>query len=112
VTDATPVEDPKDPEQCTVFRIFRVVAGADDERTRTLADRYRAGGLGYGEAKQQLFELLMDHFGPARQRREQLMNDPAYIDEVLTRGAQAARQKITEVTRRAREACGLGAAMH
>ncbi|MFW6060321.1 MAG: tryptophan--tRNA ligase [Phycisphaeraceae bacterium] len=106
-TDSTPVEEPKDPETCTVFQIFRALAGEGDPRTRELRQRYEAGGMGYGEAKQALFELILDHFAEARQKREQLMNDPGYVDDVLRRGADAAREKIADVTERARRAVGL-----
>lgn len=107
ITDSTPVEDAKNPEKCTVFAIFSALAGRDDPLTAALADRYRAGGMGYGEAKQALFDLIMDHFGPARKRREQLTTSPGLIDDVLRQGAQAARVKIGEVTARARRAAGL-----
>jgi tryptophanyl-tRNA synthetase len=106
-TDATPVEDPKDPEACNVFAIYRALAGADDARTQQLAERYRAGGMGYGEAKQALYELVLEHFGPARERRAELMADPATVDRVLQRGAEAARAQVEPVTQRAREAVGL-----
>ena len=109
-TDSTPVEEAKDPETCTVFQIFRGLAGRDDPMTLELADRYRAtgeNGMGYGHAKQALFELIMDHFGEARKRREELMNDPGYVDKVLADGAAAAQAKVAEVTKRAREAAGL-----
>jgi len=107
VTDSTPVEAPKEPETCSVYQIFRAIAGEEDERTVALAERYRAGGMGYGDAKQALFELLMDHFGAARATREKLMADPAAVDEVLAKGAAAAREVVEQVTARAREACGL-----
>lgn len=106
-TDSTPVEDPKDPDQDTVFQIFRAIAGNDDERTRELEQRYRAGGMGYGDAKQALFELIMDHFGPARERRKALMNDPMQVEQILVRGAVAAQETIGAVTMRARDAVGL-----
>lgn len=106
-TDSTPVEDAKDPDSCTVYQIFNAIAGNDDERTTALANRYREGGMGYGEAKQSLFELIMDHFGPARQKRTELMADPGYIDQVLRGGAAAAQEKISAVTDRARKAVGL-----
>ncbi len=109
VTDSTPVESPKDPETCNVFKIFRALIGAKDRRTQALAERYRAGGMGYGDAKEALFELVMDHFGPARARREELLRDPGHIDRVLADGSAAAREKITAVADRAREAVGLGA---
>jgi len=106
-TDATPVEEPKDPQQCNVFSIYRAIAGEHDARTRALAERYRAGGMGYGEAKQALYELILEHFGPARARREALMNDPATVDRVLQAGGDAAREKVAAVTNRARQAAGL-----
>lgn len=107
VTDSTPVEAKKDPEKCTVFRIFRAIAGRDDERTLALAKRYQAGGMGYGDAKQALFELILDHFGPARKRRAELMADPGYVEKVLRDGAAAARGKVVQVVKRTRKAVGL-----
>lgn len=106
-TDSKTVEQPKDPDTCIVFQIYRAITGADDPRTNALSQRYRTGGMGYGEAKAALFELIMDHFGPARQRRTELLQDPAYIDQILRNGAIAAGEQIEVVTRRAREAVGL-----
>ncbi|MEZ6192838.1 MAG: tryptophan--tRNA ligase [Phycisphaerales bacterium] len=109
-TDSTPVEESKNPETCTVFQIFRGLAGRDDPRTLELADRYRASGengMGYGHAKQALFELILDHFADARKRREELMRDPGHVEKVLKDGAAAAQSKVAEVTKRAREAAGL-----
>lgn len=106
-TDSTPVEEPKDPDSDTIFAIYRAIAGADDERVAALAARYRAGGMGYGEAKQSLFELILDHFGEARQRRVELMNDPGAVERVLSDGAIAAREVIGAVTERVRRAVGL-----
>ncbi len=100
-TDSTPLEDPKDPDVCTVFQIFRAIAGDDDPRTQELRQRYTQGGMGYGEAKQALYELILDHFGPARDKRAQLMNDPGYVEAVLKRGAQAAQEKVGDVVDRA-----------
>jgi len=107
VTDPTPMEDPKDPDKDTTFQLFRALAGPDDPRTVELAEKYRAGNFGYGHAKQALFELILDHFGDARQRRAELMNDPGYVDQVLADGAAAAREVARDVTDRARQAAGL-----
>ena len=62
----------------------------------------------YGHAKQALFELLMDHFGPARARRAELMKDPGQVDAVLRDGAAAARTLAQATVLRARRAVGLG----
>ena len=106
-TDSTPVEESKDPDTCTVFQIFRGLAGRNDPRTLELADRYRAPGMGYGHAKQALFELIMDHFADARKKRTELMNDPGYVEQVLKDGAAAAQETVAAVTAKARQAVGL-----
>ena len=69
--------------------------------------RYRAPGMGYGHAKQALFELLMDHFAPARARRAELRRNPEIVGHVLNKGAAAARQKASATLSRARKAVGL-----
>jgi tryptophanyl-tRNA synthetase len=107
VTDSTPVEQPKDPEKCTVFQIFRGLAGKSDPRTLELEKRYRAGGMGYGDAKTSLYELILETFREARVRRGELLNDQTYVRQVLDKGAAAARTIISQVTARARQAAGL-----
>ncbi|MEM6503971.1 MAG: tryptophan--tRNA ligase [Planctomycetota bacterium] len=110
VSDATPVDQPKDPDRDTTFQIFAALAGGDDQRTVALRDKYLnppAAGFGYGHAKHALFELILDEFGPARQKRVQLMNDPAYVEQVLKDGAAAAGEQVAAVTARARAAAGL-----
>jgi tryptophanyl-tRNA synthetase len=106
-TDSKGVDDPKDPEESTIFQIYRALAGKDDPRTLALAERFRSPGMGYGHAKQALFELVMDHFGPARARRVELMANPGRVDEVLRKGAAAAREKAQATLARARAAVGL-----
>lgn len=107
VTDSKGVDDVKDPAGCTVFQIFAGLAGIDDPRTTELAERYRKPGMGYGHAKQALFELILDEFGDARARRKELLTDTVYIDRVLQEGAAAANRTISGVVKRAREAAGL-----
>ncbi|HEX3132909.1 MAG TPA: tryptophan--tRNA ligase [Planctomycetota bacterium] len=109
-SDSKGVNEVKEPDTCNTFQIFRAIAGKDDPRTLALANRYRdpgAEGFGYGHAKQALFDLLLDHFGPARAKRGALMADPGYIAHVLKQGADAARTKARAVTDRARAAVGL-----
>ena len=110
VADSTPIDQPKDPDGDTTFKIFTALAGADDPRSTDLRDKYvnpPADGFGYGHAKQALFELILDEFGEARKKRVELMNDPGYVDQVLKDGAAAAGEKVAEVVSRAREAAGL-----
>ncbi len=104
-TDSTPVESPKNPETCAVFTLYKLFA--TEAQQTVLAARYRAGGMGYGEAKQALFEAADAFFGPARERREKLAANANNVEEVLQAGAKRARVKAQEVLNRAREACGL-----
>jgi tryptophanyl-tRNA synthetase len=104
-TDSTPVEAAKDPETCAVFTLYKLFAS--EERQAALAARYRAGGMGYGEAKQLLYEAAVERFAPARERREQLLARPDELEDILRTGARAAREKGREVLERARAACGL-----
>lgn len=104
-TDSTPVEAPKNPEACPVFTLYKLFAS--ESQQASLAERYRAGGMGYGEAKQALFEAADAFVSPARERREKLAADTSYVEDVLREGAQRARPKGQEVLNRAREACGL-----
>ncbi len=104
-TDSTPVEDSKEPESCSVFGLYKLFA--NDEEQQALAERYRAGGMGYGEAKQTLYEKAMEHFAEARERREKLEQNLSDVEDILQAGAKKAREKAREVLDRAREACGL-----
>ena len=104
-TDSTPVEASKDPEQCSVYTLYKLFA--DAEQQAALAERYRVGGMGYGEAKQALFEAADAFIGPARERRASLAAQTGYVEDVLQTGAGKAREKAVAVLNRAREACGL-----
>ncbi len=104
-TDSKTVEDPKDPEACPVFALYKLFA--EEPQQRELAERYRAGGMGYGEAKGLVLAAALEYFGPARTRRAELEARPDYIRDVLAAGASAARTKGQEVLHRAKSACGL-----
>ncbi|MDD5055616.1 MAG: tryptophan--tRNA ligase [Candidatus Peribacteraceae bacterium] len=95
VTDSKDVAAPKDPETCTVFRIHKLFLSK--EESNALADRYRAGGLGYGDAKKLLFETYLDHFGGMRKKRGELVKNAGFVEEVMRAGAVKAK-KIAEAT--------------
>ncbi len=105
VTDSTPVEAPKDPDKDNVFALYALFA-TDGEKA-ALAARYRAGGIGYGEAKKLLVGKIEAAFGPAREKRRQLAADPKIVDGVLAGGAVRARAVAAETLREVREATGL-----
>ncbi len=104
-TDSTPVEGSKDPETCNVFALYKLFASP--EQQADLAGRYRAGGLGYGHAKQELFEVMDEFLSEARLRYSELADDPAEVDKVLASGALRARSAACAVMARVRGAVGL-----
>ena len=98
-TDSSAVEEPKDLSNCVIFDVFKSIAPA--EHTATLKARLEAGGIGWGEVKAQLLDVLEAQFGHYRTRYNELMANPDEIDRILAEGAEkahsVARQKLDEV---------------
>ena len=105
VTDSKSVEDPKDPDTCNVFQIFRQFA--DKGQQAEWATRYREGGMGYGEIKQATFEVINEHLAPQRERYFKVREDRAHLDAILADGGRRARDVAREVLGRARKHVGL-----
>jgi len=105
VTDSTPVEAPKDPARSTVFQLYSLFGSKNE--IAEMRERFRKGGTGYGDFKKQLFETLWEYFAPMRKRREEILADKSYIDNVLTRGAKRANEVADQVMQRVRGAVGL-----
>jgi tryptophanyl-tRNA synthetase len=105
VTDSTPVEAPKDPSKDNVFALYALFATESEKEALTA--RYRAGGLGYGDAKKMLIEKIETHFAEAREKRKRLDADAGVVEAVLARGAERARSVALETMREVREATGL-----
>ncbi len=105
VTDSKSLEDPKIPETCPVFAMYKLFANSSD--VEGVAERYRAGGYGYGQAKQELFELVVEYFRPMALRREELVKDLGYVESVLQDGAAKARELAAGTMAEVRKAVGL-----
>jgi len=106
VTDSTPVEAPKNPGNCNVFALLKLFASP--EEIKQWEDRYRKGGMGYGEAKKRLAELIVEYFRPYRDRRAKLEKNPDYVRQTLAKGAQRARAVAKKTLAEARKVVGLG----
>ncbi len=104
-TDSTPVEAPKDPDKDNLFALVKLLA-SDAERAE-IEQRYRQGGIGYGEVKKRLLAMFLEYFKEARLRREELEKDPARVQRVLAEGAAKARASATQTLKAARAAVGL-----
>ena len=96
--------EPKDPDDSTVFQVWAAFASAD-ETARMRAEF--ENGIAWGEAKKQLFELVNAELSPARERYQQLLDDPAHVEAVLQRGAERAREYSVPLMQRVREAVGI-----
>jgi tryptophanyl-tRNA synthetase len=105
VTDSKTLEEPKDPDTCNVFALYKLFA--HQEECEKLESRYRAGGMGYGDAKKELFAKFETHFAPMRARREELENNMDYVESVLQDGAARAKEIIMPTLAAARNAVGL-----
>ncbi len=105
VTDSTPVEAPKDPANSSIVNLYRLFAASAD--VEKMEAGFRAGGLGYGEFKKQLFATIWQHFEPMRKRRAEIEADPGYIDDVLAKGAARANETAAKTLNRVRHAVGL-----
>lgn len=105
VTDSTPLEDPKDPDTCNVFALYKLFA--NEQEQAEMAARYRAGGMGYGDAKKALLAKIEEHFAPYAERRAELEKDEDHIEAVLADGARRAGKLARETLAAARKAVGL-----
>jgi tryptophanyl-tRNA synthetase len=105
VTDSAAVDAPKDPATSTIFKLYSLVASKDE--IADMRERFLKGGTGYGDFKKQLFEKLWEYFAPMRKRREEILKDKSYIDDVLARGAKRANAIADHVMQRVRAAVGI-----
>ncbi len=107
-TDSTPLGQPLNPETCNVVALYSLFA--TDAEKAELAERYRSGGIGYGDAKKLLLEKINAYFGPFREKRKQLAADPEAVETVLRQGAQRARVEARKTMELVRKAVGMSAA--
>jgi tryptophanyl-tRNA synthetase len=105
VTDSKRPEDPKNPDECNVFNIFKYFASPEAIESRRKV--YLKGGLAYSEMKQQLYELLNEFFGGRRDTYRQLLGDKNHLDRILSQGAEKARAMAGPVLKRVRRAVGI-----
>src|SRR6266513_623981 len=105
VTDSTPVDAPKDPERSTIVQLYSLFA--TKEEMANIREKFKKGGTGYGNFKKELFEKLWEYFAPMRKRREEILRDKSYVDNVLVQGAKRANEVADQVMQRVRAAVGL-----
>ena len=103
-TDSTPLEDPKDPNTCNVFALYKLLA--TDEQAKQLAEKYRGGNFGYGHAKTALLELILEEYGSAREKFDHYIENPEEVFSALKMGAEKARPVAQATLNRVRNKLG------
>lgn len=105
VTDSTPVEEPKDPDKCNLYNIYKLFA--PKERLAEVHGLYVNGGAMYGKIKLELLDILWETFREAREKREMLLADPGQVRDILHKGAIKAREKAVQTLDLVRDRVGL-----
>lgn len=105
VTDSTPVEEPKDPETCNVYNILKLFL--DESEQLEWGNKYRSGGLGYGDVKKALFERAWEYFAPFRKKREELVNNIDSVQQILDKGAEKVKKIAIPVLEDVRRKVGI-----
>ena len=105
VTNSQAVEEPKDPDTSQIFLLYKLFSSAEEQAA--LAARYRSGGMGWGEAKEELFRAMNRELTPLRERYANLIADPKGLDSILAKGAERARPIALATVKRFRKAAGI-----
>ncbi|NQY27879.1 MAG: tryptophan--tRNA ligase [Flavobacteriaceae bacterium] len=103
-TDSTPLEDPKNPDTCNLFALYKLVA--TEMQINEMRANYEGGGYGYGHAKQAFFEVLIEKFAKERALYNYYMDNLSEIDKALSVGADKASNTANKVLKRVREKLG------
>ncbi|MTG97897.1 MULTISPECIES: tryptophan--tRNA ligase [Myroides] len=103
-TDSTPLEEPKNPDTCNVFTIYKLLA--TPEQVEAMRAKYLGGNYGYGHAKQELYELIVDKFKEVREKYEYYINNREEVDRLLGIGAEKASVIATNTLNKVRERLG------
>jgi tryptophanyl-tRNA synthetase len=105
ITDATPLEEPKNPDICNVFKLYKLLA--NESQIATMKENYLKGGYGYGHAKNELLGVILDTYKEARTKFDSLMNDTNLLNQELNLGASKAKKIASFTLNRVREKVGV-----
>lgn len=105
VTDSTPLEEPKDWQNCNIYAIAKLFL--NENELGNLQDRYAKGGEGYGHFKAYLNELTWNYFAPARDKFDYYINNQNEVIEILKEGAKKAQKTSDEIIAKVRDAVGI-----
>jgi tryptophanyl-tRNA synthetase len=104
VTDSKALEESKDPESCNVFKLYKLIA--QPAEAEAMAEQYKAGGYGYGHAKTDLLNKILEHFAEAREKYDELHPQTDYIHKILQQGAEKAKVTAAATLKQAKKKIG------
>ena len=104
ITDNSPLEAPKDPNNSTVYHLYNLIASS--EKSSKMAENLKAGGYGWGHAKKELIEELVKSFAPQREKFNHFINHPQEVEDILQKGALKAKKVADTTLNRTRESLG------
>ncbi|WP_297336077.1 tryptophan--tRNA ligase [Algoriphagus sp.] len=104
ITDSTALEDPKDPDTCNVFKLYSLIA--EESQTAQLREKYLGGNYGYGHAKKEFYELILDKYAQERKAFDFYMAHPDEIEVKLAAGEEKAKTEGEKILNRVREKLG------
>ena len=104
-TNSQTVEEPKNPDESQIYQLYKLFACAQEQES--LAKRFRSGGMGWGDAKEELFSVINRTLSPIRERYDAIMADIPALDKILEQGAQKARPIAAATVKRFRKAAGV-----
>ena len=103
-TKSLSVDEAKNPNDCNVFKLYKIIAAEEDVKNLSL--RYTQGGLGYGEAKEILYSEIINKYDKNRKKFFELMDDKQAVEDLLIDGAKKARVQAQKVLKRVRANVG------
>lgn len=109
VTDSKGLEEPKNPDECIPYNLFKLIS-TDSAAVSNMADKLKIGGYGYGDAKKQLLQEILERFGSMRDEFNSWLQRPKDLEDVLQQGASRARQRAIELIEKIRTETGIGPA--
>jgi tryptophanyl-tRNA synthetase len=104
-TDSLSIESPKNPNECNVFKLYSLIGKEED--VKQMKEKYKNGGYGYGEAKKELFELIIQTYSAQREKYNYLMDNKNEMDQILREGSKKAKKVADQVIKRVKSKLGI-----
>lgn len=104
ITDSTPLEEPKDPDTCNVFKLYSLIA--TEEQTLEMREKYQGGNYGYGHAKKEFMQVILDKYKKERELFNYYMENPEEVEKKLTSGEEKAKAVAAPILEKVRAKLG------